>query len=204
MGTILMSFLAVSAALIEPSFVRIGGHDGVDVYLRKDTGAIELAAIGEFDAPPAEVQAALLDYGAHVRVNTHLAESTVLSRHPGEQLVYQHLKLPVIKDRDFTLRVTWTDGEPRGLRFSIDGAHGPGATKKAVRMSTLNGRWDLEPTHDGNGTRAVYHVQIDFAGSVPRWMVRGGAAKDLPGVYIGMRRLVGERRAGRVSAVSTR
>jgi hypothetical protein len=204
MGTILMSFFAVSAGLIDPTFVRIGGHDGVEVYLRKDTGAIELAAVGELDAPPSEVQAALLDYGAHVRVNSHLAESTVLARRSGEQFVYQHLKLPVIKDRDFTLRVTWTDGVPRGVQFSIDGAHGPAATKKAVRMSVLNGRWDLEPIRDGNATRAVYHVQIDFAGSVPRWMVRGGAAKDLPGVYIGMRRLIVDRRSGRVSAISTR
>jgi hypothetical protein len=204
MGTLLVSLFAVSTGLLEPTYVSIGGHDGVEVYLRKDTAAIELAAVGEFDAPPAEVQAALLDYSAHGRVNSHLAESTVLSRRPGEQLVYQHLKLPVIKDRDFTLRVTWTDGDPRGLRFSIDGARGPAATKHAVRMSVLNGRWDLEPIRDGNATRAVYHVQIDFAGSVPRWMVRGGAAKDLPGVYIGMRRLVAEHRSGRVGAVSRR
>jgi Polyketide cyclase / dehydrase and lipid transport len=204
MGTLLVAFLTVSTGVIDPSFVRIGGHDGVEVYLRKDTGAIELAAVGEFDAPPAEVQAALLDYGSHVRVNSHLAESTVLTRHAGEELVYQHLKLPVIKDRDFTLRVTWHEGEPRGIAFSIDGAHGPTATKKAVRMSVLDGRWDLEPIRDGNATRAVYHVQIDFAGSVPRWMVRGGAAKDLPGVYIGMRRLVVERRGGAVGASAHR
>ena len=191
-------------ALIEPTYVSIGGHDGVQVYMRKDTGAIELAAVGEFDAPPSEVQAALLDYGAHVRVNKHLAESTVLSRVPGEQLVYQHLKLPVIKDRDFTLRIRWNEQGARNITFSIDGSRGPAPTKKAVRMSTLNGRWDLEPIREGSATRAVYHVQIDFAGSVPRWMVRGGAAKDLPGVYVGMRRLINDRRGGRVGAVSAR
>jgi hypothetical protein len=200
MQPLLVAFLA----LIDPSYVSIGGHDGVEVYLRNDTGAIELAAVGDLDAPPAEVQAALLDYGAHVRINKNLAESTVLSRTAGEQLVYQHLKLPVIKDRDFTLRVRWNEGTARGITFSIDGEHGPAATKKAVRMTTLNGRWDLEPIRDGSATRAVYHVEIDFAGSVPRWMVRGGAGKDLPGVYIGMRRLINDRRVGRVGAVSAR
>jgi hypothetical protein len=204
MGTVLLTVLAVSTSLIEATFAQIGGHDGVEVYQRKDAAIIELAAVGEFDAPPAEVQAALLDYGSHVRINSHLAESTVLERRRGEELVYQHLKLPVITDRDFTLRVTWTDGVARGLRFRIDGANGPAPTKKAVRMTTLNGRWDLEPIRDGNATRAVYHVQIDFAGSVPRWMVRGGAAKDLPGVYIGMRRLIAERRSGSVGALSSR
>src|SRR5260370_4206511 len=103
---------------MEPAFVRIGEHDGVEVYMRKDSAAMELAAVGEFDAPPAEVQAALLDYGAHVGINKHLAESTVLERRPGEQLVYQHLKLPIIKDRDFTLRVRWNESDARGLSFA--------------------------------------------------------------------------------------
>src|SRR4051812_12821461 len=141
MQPLLLAFLAV----IEPTYVSIGGHDGVDVFMRKDTGEIELAAVGEFDAPPAEVQAALLDYNAHIRVNKHLAESRVLQRGGGQQLVYQHLKLPVIKDRDFTLRITWNDATPRGLAFHIDGQQGPAPSKKAVRMSTLDGRWDLTP-----------------------------------------------------------
>jgi hypothetical protein len=128
----------------------------------------------------------------------------VLARRPGELIVYQHLKLPVIKDRDFTLHVAWTEGSLRGLSFRIDGKEGPAATSRAVRMTVLEGRWDLEPIRDGNATRAVYHVQIDFAGSVPRWMVRGGAAKDLPGVYIGMRQLVDERRQGGVASLSRR
>jgi hypothetical protein len=204
MSALLVTVFAVSTSLVGPGYAPIGGHDGVEVYMRKDTGTIELAAVGEFDAPPAEVQAALLDYGAHARINPHLAESTVLERRAGEEVVYQHLKLPVIKDRDFTLRINWTEGTPRGLRFRIDGSVGPAASDKAVRMTLLNGRWNLEPIRNGNAARAVYHVQIDFAGDVPRWMVRGGAAKDLPGVYIGVRRLINERRDGRVAAVSRR
>jgi hypothetical protein len=204
MGTLLLPLFVLASGLIEPGYVSIGGHDGVEVYMRKDTGAIELAAIGEFDAPPAEVQAALLDYGAHPRVNPHLAESTVLERRAGEELVYQHLKLPVIKDRDFTLKITWNDRAPRGLDFIIDGGRGPRPTRRAVRMTLLTGHWELIPIRDGNATRAVYHVDIDFAGSVPRWMVRGGAAKDLPSVFTGMRRLIEQRRSGGVSAFSKR
>jgi hypothetical protein len=204
MNALLIALFAVSSSFVDPSYTPIGGHEGVEVFLRKDSGIIELAAVGEFDAPPAEVQAALLDYGAHARINKHLAESTVLERRPGEQVVYQHLKLPVIKDRDFTLRVNWSESAPRGLRFRIDGGVGPAPSGRAVRMTTLNGRWNLEPIRDGNATRAVYHVQIDFAGDVPRWMVRGGAAKDLPGVYVGMRQLIQDHRNGRVGAVSHR
>ncbi len=190
MGTLVVTLLTFSTSLI--GYSSLGVHDGVEVYLRKDTGAIELAAVGELPAPPGEVQAVLLDYPAHPKVNKRLAESTILSRAPGELLVYQHLKLPVVKDRDFTLRVTWSDA--RGLRFAIDGRRGPAPTSSAVRLSVLDGDWELEPIRGGTATRAVYHVQIDLAGSIPRWMVRGGAAKDIPGVYSGMRALLDQRR----------
>jgi hypothetical protein len=203
MGTLLVSLLTLSTLSIDSGFYPIGGHDGVRVYERNAT-TIELAAVGEFDAPPDEVQAALLDYGAHPHINKHVAESRVLEHNPGELLVYQHLKLPVISDRDFTLRVIWNQGSARGIAFSIDGAHGPAPTTNRVRMSLLKGRWELEPIRGGTATRAFYYVQIDFAGSVPRWMVRGGAAKDLPGVYSGMRTLILERRARAQVTVSSR
>ncbi len=194
MGTLLVSLLTLSTTLVGAGYTQIGARDGVEVYLRKDTGAIELAAVGELDAPPAEVQAALLDYSSHPKINKHLAESTILSRNGGEMIVYQHLKLPMVKDRDFTLRVTWAEGAARGVRFSIDGGRGPAATSKAVRLSVLTGQWDLEPIRGGTATRAIYHLQIDLAGAIPHWMVRGGSAKDIPGVYAGMRTLILEHR----------
>jgi hypothetical protein len=195
MGPLSVSVLALSSLL--KGLGPIGGHDGVKVYQRKDAEVIELAAVGEFDAPPDQVQATLLDYGAHARVNRHLAESRVLSRRPGELLVYQRLKLPVIKDRDFTLRVAWTEDATRGISFHIDPSRGPAPTTKAVRMSLLDGKWELTAIRGGHATRAVYWFRIGFAGAVPRWMVRGGAAKDLPGVFIGIRQLLAE---GRTSA----
>ncbi len=191
MGTLLISLLTLSTLPLD-GLTPIGGHDGVEVYQNKNSGAIELAAVGEFDASPAEVQAALLDYGAQLRVNKHLAESAVLTRASNELFVYQHLKLPVIADRDFTLRVTWSSGS---VSFRIDPTRGPAPSKKLVRMPLLEGQWDLQAIRDGNATRAVYRVRLDFGGSVPRWMVRGGAAKDLPGVFLGMRTLIDEHRA---------
>lgn len=204
MSAIIVTFLAVSAALVEPGFTAIGGHDGVDVFQRKSAPFTELAAVGEFDASPAEVQAALLDYGNHPRVNPHLAESTVLVRGQGQQAVYQHLKLPVIKDRDFTLVISWNEGHYNGIRFHIDNSRGPDASKKAVRMTTLNGSWELRPIRGGTATYAIYHVQIDFAGSVPKWMISGGAAKDIPNVFTGIRKMVQDHRNGVIGAYSSR
>jgi hypothetical protein len=176
-------------------FVPIGGRDGVQVFQRKDSPTIELAAIAEIEGSPSEVQAVLLDYGSHPKIISRLAESDVLERHANELIVYQHLKLPVIKDRDYTLKIVWDPAQAKGLTFSIDNSRGPMETGKAVRMSVMNGEWVLKPIRGGHATVAVYRVQVDFAGSVPRWMVRHGAAKDLPSLFNGVRRLVAERRA---------
>jgi hypothetical protein len=183
----------IVSTLTSAGYLPIGGHDGVSVYQRPNAALIDLAAVGEFDAPPAEVQAALLDYDAAARISARIAESRVVGRRDGELLVYQHLKLPVISDRDYTLRVSFVEGTARGLRFRIDGGAGPGPVANRVRMSILNGRWDLEPLAGGRRTRAVYHVQLDFAGDVPRWMVRSGAARDLPDLYLGVARLIRDR-----------
>lgn len=195
MGALVVSLVTLSRALVGPGFEPIGGRHGVEVYQRSNPAVIELAAVGEFDASPAEAQATLLDAAAHARVIPTLAESTVLERRDGEQWVYQRLKLPIIKDRDYTLRVIWSSGTRRGVRYGVDNTRGPAPTDRSVRLSTLNARWVLEPIRDGRATHATYHIQIDLAGSVPLWMVRSGAARDLPNMFQSMRRLIIERRA---------
>ena len=202
MATITASILGVAFAILNAGFTPVGGHDGVQVYQHKKAANIDLAAVGEIEAPPAEVQALLLDYANARKLTERLAESQVLARKPGELYVYQHLKLPVIADRDFTLRVVWSESETRTVQFSVDNARGPTARGGVVRMSMLEGQWDLEPIRDGTATRATYHVRLDFAGSVPRWMVGGGAAKDLPNLYKNLRRLVANHSANAVASIS--
>src|SRR5262249_12680456 len=95
----------------------------------------------------------------------------------------------VISDRDFTLRARWgARGEVLWTRFFVDNPRGPAERDGVVRVPLLSGGWDLEPIRDGQATRAVYRVQIDLAGSIPRWMVSGGAAKDLPKLFENVRR----------------
>jgi hypothetical protein len=202
--TLLTLSLAAASSLVEPGFTPIGGHDGVAVYLRKDASAIDLAAVGEFAAPPAAVQAALLDYGAATSVIKHLRESKIVARQPNTLYVYQHLKLPVISDRDYTLKVSFDASAARGFSFAVDNAAGPPPRKGMVRLSMLEGRWELTPLDGGRATRAVYHVKLDFAGAVPRWMVRGGAARDIPDIYVAFRRAINQRISNNSISVSRR
>jgi len=60
----------------------------------------------------------------------------------------------------------------------------------------MQGTWALDPIRDGASTHARYHVQIDLGGSVPKWMVSGGAAKNLPKMFEGVRREASARIPG--------
>ena len=197
--TSMLTMMTLTLALASgQQFVSIGVKQGVEVFERKDSPAIELAAEGEIDASPEEVQAVLLDYPAAPQLIHRLAESRVLSRGAREVLVYQRLKLPVVSDRDYVVRTTWgTVGAARTIRYSLVSAPtSPGVT----RMALLEGSWDLQPSRGGRATRARYQFRIDFGGSVPRWMVRGGAAKDLPSLYAGILRMATMRRASAMVA----
>jgi hypothetical protein len=186
---------AITALLPEPGYQAAGGHDGVAVYVGGDRRVVELAAVGVVQAPPAEVLEALLAYDHHPRIASRLQESTILSAEDGELIVYQRLRLPIAHDRDYTLRVRFRRGPAASLQFRVAPAEGPPPRKHVVRMAVLEGRWDLQPIGDGRATRAIYHVRMDFGGALPKGMVRSGAARELPDLFLGYARLVAEARA---------
>ncbi len=178
-------------------YKHVGGAHGVEVFRLMSSPAIDLYAEGDIEAPPAVVRDVLFDYGNAPKVTDNVAESRVLSRTGNEQLVYQRLKLPIISDRDFTLRaVRETRGPAMLVGFAIDNSRGPGPRDHVVRISTLRGGWELTPLRGGAATHARYRVIIDLAGSVPKWMVSGGAAKNLPKLFEGVRREASKRQPG--------
>ncbi len=183
MNMLLASFL-LTANLTGGGYVQIHDDHGVKVYKREHTRNIELAAEGDLDAPPDRVEAALLDYSNHTRWVKHLAESRVLDRGPLSLVVYQRLSLPIIEDRDFTLLVTWgQQGDTRWLHFSTANERGPQPRSGVVRVPVNEGGWKLTPTDGGRRTHAVYELKLDLAGSVPSWLGRGRAGKDLPALF---------------------
>lgn len=168
--------------------VHAGGKQGVTVSSRQDGRTIELEAEGEINAPPSRVRDVVLDYPSQPRYVRTVTESRVLAKTAGDMIVYQRLKLPALHDRDVTLRVTsLSTGTAITTRFQDDGTRGPQPISGVVRLPKLEGGWDLEPIRDGAATRARYHVRIDLGGSVPTWMVRSGAARDIPRLFEGIR-----------------
>ena len=192
----LMLIVSMLVSQAGPRYQHVGGNHAVEVFRQMESPTIDLVAEGDIDAPPALIRSILLDYPNAHALSDHVTESRVLTTGAHEIMVYQRLKLPVVSDRDFTLRALWgTRGANLWTRFTIDNSHGPAARDGIVRLTNMTGGWDLQPIRGGAATHAVYRVQMDMAGSIPKWMVSGGAAKDLPKLFDGIRREVVRRSA---------
>jgi hypothetical protein len=189
--------LALPLLTAPPNYKHVGGSKGVEVFRQEHSPVIDLYAEGDIEAPPATVRNVLLDFEHASKVTNNVAESHVLDKNAREIVVYQRLKLPIISDRDFTLRETWgQNGQTLTQSFAVDNGRGPQAKDGLVRVSVMQGNWQLEPIRGGAATHARYHVQIDLGGSVPKWMVSGGAAKNIPKLFEGIRREARARMPG--------
>jgi len=171
---------------------------GVKVYKHRSSKTIRVAAEGVFPAPLADVREVVTDYPAQQGKVDRVSESRVLKSGAGWLVVYQRLNLPVISDRDFTLMVRWGhEAAYQWVTFDAASWLGPPPRDGIVRVSEHSGSWQLKPVDGGRATFVRFQSRIDFAGSVPRWMVRGGAAKELPNLFANLCRLTDVRHRSR-------
>jgi hypothetical protein len=167
-------------------FERVAEANGVTVFERPHSSMIRIGAQGRLPAPPEQVLAVLLDYPRHVAVLERLGESRVLERGDNWLLVYERLSLPVVDDRDFTMRVTWgKQADRHWIRYRTEPS-GPPPVDGVVRITRNHGGWDLLPADGGQATLARYESSIDMAGALPLWMTRSGAADELPALFQAM------------------
>jgi uncharacterized protein YndB with AHSA1/START domain len=186
MKTVMMLLLA--ATLSKEGYERVGEKAGVEVY-RRAGHAIDLAAEGDIDAPPEVVLKVLTDYGSHPKWVHGLSVSRVLDRTDGALDVYQRLHLPMLDDRDYAMHVEWSGtGGEREIHFATTNDKCPGPPDKGVvRVPLHQGSWHLEPVDGGRRTHAVYRFRMELGGSLPMWMARGRAAKDVPALFEAIR-----------------
>jgi hypothetical protein len=173
-------------------FHWIGERDRVVLYERPRDAGLEVLAIGEISAPPAEVMGLLLDYERQPTFLKGLKESRILARFEDGLFVYQRLHPPWIAERDFTLAVrTGCSGDNLWIHFRVANERGPAPRPGVHRMSLHQGTWMLYPVRGGQATRAQYHFRIDLGSGLPGWMTRSGASKAVAGLFQAVRRQLG-------------
>lgn len=188
----------LDVSLESQGFALVGQRHGVKQYRHRTAKIVRLAAEGVIPAPVADVRAMVLDYERQEGKVDRVSHSQVLRRGSGWLLVYQRLKLPVIADRDFTLRVAW-GGAPdsQWVVFDVAADGGPPPRRGIVRVTEHSGSWQLKAVEGGRATRARFQTRIDLGGSLPQWLARSGAGKELPGLFANICRLIDPKRRSR-------
>lgn len=177
--------------LTDAGFSLIGTRDGLRMYEKPDGALIRLAFEGTVQASVETLMLAVTDYPHQIGVMKHVGEIRVLACTPYEMVVYQRLRIPVISDRDYILRVHAEHAGATGIVHYAALARSSlvPVRQDAVRLRTHNGSWQFTPSPDGKGTRVRYQTALDFAGWIPRWMVRPGMIDELPIVFRNLQEL---------------
>jgi hypothetical protein len=184
--------------------------NGVAIHSRTRSGSAikEFRGAGVIDAPPATVFAVLDDSGSYASFMPYTAESRVLQRDKNSTLGYQRLHLPLVSDRDYTIRsenAKWPgpDGMIYRIRWVAANDLGPAPTPGVIRVNLCEGGWLLEPQGSG-ATRATYSIYTDSGGAIPPMIANSGSRVAIRKVFEAIRKQVKDPKYAGTAADATR
>jgi ribosome-associated toxin RatA of RatAB toxin-antitoxin module len=175
-----MMALAGTAHAADDDWRFVGSRDGVVVDRRRVPGSSidELRATTVVRFSPKQVFDVLWKHDEYVQFVPYLMSLQILRDDGKERLIYERVRVPLVKNRDYTVRVIRTDEPLTGsyhLQFAAS-PDGPAPNADFVRIERLWGGWSVTPSGDG-GARVVYVVASDPAGTIPSW-IANSAQKD--------------------------
>jgi ribosome-associated toxin RatA of RatAB toxin-antitoxin module len=174
-GLLALVVLAGVAHADDGAWERVVERDGIVVERRagEGSGLRELRVTAESPLPPAAIMATLWKHDEYVQFVPYLKRLDVLRDDGDVKLIYEQIHVPILKDRDVTVRVTRTFSPDTGLYELASTAvpeEGPPESDRYVRVRSSAGRWRLAPAADG-GTAVTYTLRADVGGRVPAWIV---------------------------------
>lgn len=193
--------LSVASRAIEKNepggeWVEDSSAKGVTIYSRPREGTAlrEFKGVGTIDAPASAVFAVLDDSEAYPKFMPYTSEVRVLKREKDTVLAYQRLELPLVSDRDYTLRSkneTWVgrDGPIYRIRWEPANDLGPAEKAGVLRVNVCEGGWLLEPVGNGS-TRATYSIYTDSGGVLPPFVANNGSRIAIRKVFEAIRKQV--------------
>ncbi|MCC6808390.1 MAG: hypothetical protein IT381_13280 [Deltaproteobacteria bacterium] len=176
MGPVSILLLATAAAGGQWELV----HPGPDAIVEKRANGdgfyeIRVTKVSDVSA------AAIADAYWNERETTLKTQKkyVVLSRTADEKVAYLQLHLPIVKDRDYTIRIARYFDAVSGL-FQFSGRcvsdTGPPPNDDHVRVTACTAQLTLEPAGDGR-TVVTYVAFANPEGRIPKWVVNAVAAK---------------------------
>lgn len=172
--------------------------NGVAIYSRIRPGSAlkEFRGVGMIDATPAIVFAVLDDTEAYPSFMPYTSECHILKRAKDFIIAYQRLALPLVSDRDYTLRsehAKWLgpEGPIYRIRWAPANDLGPPEKPGVQRVNVCEGGWMLEPNGAGS-TRATYVIFTDSGGAIPPLLANNGSRIAIRKLFEAIRKQVRE------------
>jgi hypothetical protein len=196
--TLLTLLIAAPAAAQDEGWVKQSDEGGVTIFNREKPGTAvkEVRATGVIDAPPHVCMNVVFDMAHFKDFMPYTKQSDIVARESDKVLYsYQFLSLPLISDRDYTLKVvdvtpdaapgqspayykkTWTQANARG----------PRPREGVQRVEVNDGFWRFDPSDGGTRTRATYYVFTDPGGMIPSWVANQANSQAIPNLFKALR-----------------
>ncbi len=173
---------------------QVANRDGVVIYNRTRAGSSlkEFKSVGLMDSPPSAVYAVLNDAKSYPSFMPYSAEVRILKQTDGAIVAYHRLALPLVDDRDYTLRSEHSKSSgPAGPVYHIhwEAANdlGPAQKPGVQRVKVCEGSWLLEPTGAGT-TRATYLIYSDTGGAIPALFANSASRVAIRKVFAAIRK----------------
>ena len=173
-----------------------GNGNGVTIYSRMRQGSAlkEFKSVGRIDASSSAVFAVLNNVEAYPAFMPYTSECRVLNRTADYTVAYQRLELPLVSDRDYTLRSEHSQSAGRdGPIFHIqwEPANDLGPAEKAgvQRVKVCEGGWLIEPEGE-RATRATYFIYTDSGGAIPAVIAESGSRIAIRKIFAAVRKEV--------------
>ena len=177
---------------------RVLEKDGVVICSRhrSDSTLPEFRGEGEIDATPGSVFAVVNDTEAYPGFMPYTKECRILQRLKNGVIAYQRLDLPLINDRDYTLRSIHSKSPgPGGATYRIHwkqaNGEGPAPKPGVERVEVCEGSWLIEPAPAGK-SRVTYMVRSGTGGSIPDFLAETGSRRAIWNIFDAIRKEVRE------------
>ncbi len=166
------------------------------IYTRSKKGSDvkEIKAIGTIDAPPGALCNVLSDVPHYPEFMPYVAEAKILRQEKDSNISYQHLAMPLVADRDYTIRVRIESrpspdgGTSYFRRWESANELGPPEKPGIVRVKINQGSWTLEPLDAGRRTKVTYFIYTDPVGSLPGFVINSANTRAIPKLFEAIRK----------------
>jgi len=171
----MLLFLPWTAAA-EPGWRKLSEGEGMLIEARpmEDSRLREIRVQAWSPLPPEAIFAVIWNVGEQHEFVPNLQTLRVIRSSDEEIVVYERVKIPVVQDRDYVLRLTRRiDAATRVHQVFAEGKSelGPPPMRGVVRMTRLSSSFTIVPDPVG-GSRLTYVSFGDPAGTIPEWIIR--------------------------------